>query len=186
MLYIVARTLDQGLPAGLASMAGITIGGIAHVLLAAFGVAAAAAASPVSLLALQILGAGYLIWLGTQRARSSRSAAGVAVRHESLGTILRQGVIVNLTNPKTVLFLLAFLPQFVSPGSGPVWQQMLLLGLTFVLVAAATDFGYALAAGHVRGRLSQGRPPTWSGYVAGAVYVTLGLLGLWDAVRQLG
>ncbi len=184
VLYIVARTLDQGLAAGLASMAGITVGGIAHVLLAAFGVAAIAAAWPPSLLTLQILGAGYLIWLGVQRIRADRNA-GPDIAPEPLAAIFRQGIIVNLTNPKTVLFLLAFLPQFVRADGPAVWQQMLLLGFTFVLVAGATDAVYALAAGHIRGRLREGRAPRWSAYFAGGVYGVLGLLGLGDAIRQL-
>lgn len=186
VLYIVARTLDQGLPAGIASMAGITIGGITHLLLAAFGVAAVAATWPLSLLVLQVAGALYLIRLGVQRARVSRTATDrVDIRYQALGAILRQGVIVNLTNPKTVLFLLAFLPQFVSDDGGPIWRQMLTLGFTFILIAGVTDLAYALAAGHIRGRLERSGPPRWSGYFAGGVYVALGLLGLWDAARQL-
>lgn len=184
VLYIVARTLDQGLAAGLVSMAGITVGGTVHVLLAAFGVAAIAAAWPLSLTVLQILGALYLIWLGIQRVRADRGA-GVEVAAEPLQAIFRQGVIVNLTNPKTALFLLAFLPQFVREGAAPVWQQMLILGFTFILVAGVTDGLYALATGHIRGRLRRGQSPRWSGYFAGTVYALLGLLGLWDAIRQL-
>ena len=185
VLYIVARTLDQGLPAGLASMAGITVGGIVHLLLAAFGVAAAAAAAPLSLFLLQIAGALYLIRLGVQRALADRGAARFEARGERLWAIFRQGIVVNLTNPKTVLFLLAFLPQFVTAGAGPVWRQMLLLGFTFIAVAALTDLGYATLAGHVRGRLRRGVAPAWSGYLAGGVYALLGVIGLADAARQM-
>lgn len=186
VLYIVARTLDQGLPAGLASMAGITLGGIVHLLLAAFGVAAIAAAWPLSLLLLQIAGALYLIYLGAQRTSSVRGAAdGVDVHPEPLAAIFRQGVVVNLTNPKTMLFLLAFLPQFVTGNATPVWRQMLLLGFTFIAVAALTDGAYALIANRIRGSLRQGNAPAWSGFLAGGVYALLGLLGLFDALRQL-
>lgn len=186
VLYIVARTLDQGLPAGLASIAGITLGGIIHLLLAAFGVAAVAAAWPISLLVLQIAGALYLIWLGRQRLRLGRRSQGdIDVHAEALMTVFQQGVIVNLTNPKTVLFLLAFLPQFVVRDGGPVWRQMLTLGFVFILVAGLTDAAYALIAGRLRNRLRKGAAPGWAGYFAGGVFILLGLLGLWDAARQL-
>lgn len=168
-------------------MAGIAVGAIVHLFLAAFGVAAVAAAWPLSLLLLQFGGALYLIWLGIQRTRANRAAAmhlDPAAQH--LATIFRQGVVVNLTNPKTVLFLLAFLPQFMRDDGGPVWQQMLALGFTFILIAGATDAGYALAAGHLRGRLRQGTAPSWGGYLAASVYVALGGIGIWDAARQLG
>lgn len=185
VLFIVARTLDQGVAAGLASMAGITVGGIAHVLLAAFGVAAVAAAWPLSLTLVQIGGALYLIWIGVQRIGRGNGAGTASVDESSLAEIFRQGVIVNLTNPKTVLFLLAFLPQFVDPAAGQISRQLVLLGLTFVAVAAVTDGAYVLTAGLLRERFSGGQTPRWSGFLAGGVYVGLGLLGLYDAARQL-
>lgn len=182
VFYIVARTLDQGVSGGFASMAGITLGGLVHVLLAAFGVAAAAAAWPASLWLLQVLGAAYLIWLGIRRVRADVSPQ-AALPTESAAVIFRQGVVVNLTNPKTVLFLLAFLPQFVVEGASPVWQQLLILGITFIVVAGLTDAGYVLAAAHVRRQLKGGS--RWSRYLAGGVYVVLGILGLVDALRQM-
>ena len=185
VLYIVARTLDQGVAAGLVSMAGITLGGIAHVLLAAFGVAAAAAAWPLSLTLVQIAGAAYLIWIGVQRIMRTNNAGSTTVAEAPLADIFRQGVIVNLTNPKTVLFLLAFLPQFVDPSAGRISLQLVLLGLTFVVVASLTDAAYVLAAGKLRDRFSGGRTPRWSGIMAGGVYIVLGLLGLVDAARQI-
>lgn len=185
VLYIVARTLDQGVSAGLASMAGITVGGVVHVLLAAFGVAAAAAAWPLSLTLVQIGGAAYLIWIGLQRILRTNGAGSASVVEAPLADIFRQGVIVNLTNPKTVLFLLAFLPQFVDPSAGRISVQLVLLGLTFVIVASVTDAAYVLAAGRLRDRFSGGRTPRWSGIMAGGVYIVLGLLGLLDAAHQV-
>lgn len=186
VLYIVTRTLDQGIPAGLASIAGISTGGIVHVCLAAFGVAAAAAAWPLSLVLLQALGAIYLVWLGWQRIRSARQATVVeATENASLSDVFRQGAIVNLTNPKTALFLLAFLPQFVDPGAAPLSRQLLLLGMTFVALASLTDGAYVLAAGTLRRRLSGSSIPPWSGYLAGAIYGLLGAAGFIDAVLDL-
>ena len=185
VLYIVARTLDQGVAAGLASMAGITVGGIAYVLLAAFGVAAAAAAWPLSLTLVQIGGALYLIWIGAQRIGRSNGGGAASIEDSSLREIFQQGVIVNLTNPKTVLFLLAFLPQFVDPEAGEISRQLVFLGLTFVAVAALTDGAYVLAAGQLRERFSGAGAPRWSAFLAGGAYIGLGLLGLYDAARQI-
>jgi len=182
VLYIVARTLDQGTAAGLISMAGITTGGLVHVLLASFGVAALATAWPLSLVMLQVVGAAYLIWLGLQRALAYRAIrAGIEVQHQPLSAIYRQAVVVNLTNPKTVLFLLAFLPQFVTVDETPVWLQMLALGLIFIIIASVSDGLYAIAAGRIRGWLKRDGAPRWPALVTAGVYMGLGVLGLWDA-----
>ncbi|MCG6871061.1 MAG: LysE family translocator [Gammaproteobacteria bacterium] len=183
VLYIVARTLDQGTLAGLVSMAGISSGALVHVLLAAVGVAAAMQAWPASLLLVQVAGAGYLLWLGIQRLRTD-SRDGTPVARQPLAQIYRQGVVVNLTNPKTILFLLAFLPQFVRSDGGPVWRQMLGLGVAFVLIASTSDGLYALAAGRLRGWLRGSEPPRWPSYLAAAVYLGLGAVGLWDALGR--
>lgn len=187
VLYIVARTLDQGTAAGLISMAGITTGGLLHVALTAVGVAALARAWPASLTVLQVVGALYLIWLGIERIRRLRvlGQGEVTVGHQALGAIYRQGVIVNVLNPKTALFMFAFLPQFVTEGGGPVWQQMGVLGLTFILIASASDGLYALAAGALRGWLKHGGTPRWPGLLAAGVYLALGGLGLADAAFGL-
>lgn len=187
VLYVVTRTLDQGIAAGLASIAGISTGGIAHALLAAFGVAAAAAAWPLSLIVVQFIGAAYLIWLGWRRAEGARRAGGVprGVFSDPIGRIYRDGVIVNLTNPKTVLFLLAFLPQFVDPGTTSLSTELLTLGLTFVAVASLTDGAYVLTAALLRERLARAAAGAWPGYLAGGVYAALGILGIADGIRRI-
>lgn len=186
VLYIVTRTLDQGTAAGFASMAGITLGGIVHVCLAAFGVAAVAAAWPMSLLLVQAVGAAYLVWIGWQRVRTAGERADIEKPAAArLIRVFREGVIVNLTNPKTVLFLVAFLPQFVDDGATSLTTELLILGMTFVAVATITDAIYVLAAGSLRRRLAGGRVPAWSGYLAGGVYLVLGLLGFSDAAMSL-
>lgn len=187
VMYIVTRTMDLGMTAGLASIAGISTGGVVHALLAAFGVAAVAAAWPLSLIAVQIVGAAYLIWLGWRRARSAETSPGVprAPVTESLARIYRDGVIVNLTNPKTVLFLLAFLPQFVDPGTDSLSIDLLALGLTFVAVASLTDGVYVLAAGSLRERIGLAAESRWPGYLAGGVYALLGVVGIVDAILRV-
>lgn len=188
ILYIITRTLEQGIAAGLASIGGIATGGLVHVIASAFGVAAAAAAWPLSLTLLQLFGATYLGYLGITRIRSAGRSAGVEETGalKGLAHIYRDGLIVNLTNPKTALFLLAFLPQFVMPGSGPLERQLLLLGATFVAIASLTDLGYVLAAGLLRSRLVAGAAARrWPGWVAGGLYLALGALGVVDALRQI-
>ena len=182
VIYIVTRTLDQGTAAGIASMAGITAGGVVHVCLAAFGVAAVAAAWPVSLLLVQAAGAAYLVWIGWQRMRTAGRTTDIEKPENArLDAVFREGVVVNLTNPKTVLFLVAFLPQFVDDSATSLTAELLILGFTFVAVAALTDLFYVLAAGSLRRRLAGGRIPAWSGYLAGTVYILLGALGFTDA-----
>ncbi len=188
ILYIVTRTLEQGPAAGFASSGGIAVGGVVHVLASAFGVAAAAAAWPVSLTLLQLVGAGYLGWLGLQRIRAAGKGLQVDVDTGSrnLPGIFRDGVIVNLTNPKTALFLLAFLPQFVVPGEDSLTQQLLVLGMTFVGVAMLTDMGFLIAAGALRASFMDGdRQRRWPGWLAGGLYIALGAAGLADALRRL-
>lgn len=186
ILYIITRTLDQGLASGLASIAGISTGGIVHVFAAAFGVAAAAAALPVSLLVLQLAGSAYLVWLGIQRIQSGSAAQSAAADGaDSLWSAYRDGLVVNLTNPKTALFLLAFLPQFVDASAGNLSGQLLLRGLAFVAVAASTDLGFVLACLLLRRRLVEGATRRrWPGLLAGGVYIALGLLGIADGLRQ--
>lgn len=186
ILYIVTRTLDQGHAAGFASSAGIAAGGIVHVCLAAFGVAAVAAAWPMSLMLVQAAGAAYLIWIGWQRIRSAGKAAEIKKPPAAeLFKVFRDGVIVNLTNPKTVLFLLAFLPQFVDANAESLTAELLILGMTFVGVAAVTDAFFVLVAGSLRRRFTGGRIPAWPGILAGSVYLLLGLLGFSDAAVSL-
>jgi threonine/homoserine/homoserine lactone efflux protein len=112
----------------------------------------------------------------------------VAIETDSrrLLNIFRDGVIVNLTNPKTALFLLAFLPQFVVPDGNSLSHQLLMLGMTFVAVAVLTDIGYVIAAGTVRARLARSdRKRRWPRWLAGGLYLALGAAGLVDAVQRL-
>jgi threonine/homoserine/homoserine lactone efflux protein len=162
VLFIVARTLEHGRHGGLTSMLGVETGALLHVLAATVGLGALVAASPDALLALKLAGAAYLVYLGVRALRPGRPASVPADR----GRLYRQGLLVDALNPKTAMFFVAFLPQFVDPA-GNVALQTLVLGLTFVALATLTDGAYALLASRVRGRdLSK---------VAGATY--LGLAG---------
>ena len=178
VLYITARSIDQGRLAGIVSVLGIAAGTLVHLIAAAAGVSAILVRSTMAFETLRYAGAAYLVWLGVMKFRSAPRGKIVAddTPRESLGEIFRKGITVNVLNPKTALFFFAFLPQFVNP-SRPAASQILVLGSIFLVMAIATDSMYALAAGSaanwLRGRASIVRR---SEYAAGTVYIALGAL----------
>jgi threonine/homoserine/homoserine lactone efflux protein len=148
VLFIVARTLEHGRRGGLTSMLGVETGALLHVLAATAGLGALVAASPGALLGLKFAGAAYLVYMGVRALRGTTASAAPAGR----GRLYRQGLVVDALNPKTAMFFVAFLPQFIDP-SGSVPLQTLVLGLTFVALATLTDGTYALLAGAITERL---------------------------------
>ncbi len=176
VLYIVARSLEQGKLAGVASVAGVGLGGLVHVLGAVFGLSAIVAASPFAFRVLALVGAGYLIVLGIRSIRQvSRALPSVAPSGKALRRVLADGVIVNLFNPKAAMFFLAFLPQFVDPSRGSTTAQLAVLGGLFLGMAVVTDLGYVAAARSLD-RCLQGRDILRvPGVVSGVVYLLLGI-----------
>ena len=178
VLFIVARTLEHGRRGGLVSMLGVESGALLHVAAATVGVSALVAASPAALLAIKLAGAAYLLWMGVRALRRPDElslAAGADAT--SRGRLFRQGLFVDALNPKTAMFFLAFLPQFVDPAAGAVAVQTLVLGLCFVALATLSDGGYALLAGAAAERLRRSeRSRTRLRRVSGAAYVGLGAL----------
>jgi threonine/homoserine/homoserine lactone efflux protein len=146
VLYVVAQSLEQGRRTGLASVAGVHLGTCVHVLAAAVGLSALVVASAAAFTAVKLAGAAYLVYLGVRRLLDRRSWFDVERRRVGLRTAFVRGTVVNVLNPKTALFFLAFLPQFVDPDR-TVWSQVLALGLLFVCLGAVTDSLYALVAG---------------------------------------
>src|SRR5215207_9397597 len=178
VIYVVTRSVDQGRPAGLASVLGVGVGSLVHIAFAAVGLSALLASSAAAFGVVKWLGAGYLIWLGLQRLLVREEEGSVAVEPERLSRIFLQGVVVNVLNPKTALFFLAFLPQFVDPARGAAWTQIVVLGSTFVAIGLCTDSTYALlggTAGDWLRRRSQGATfQRMRQYVPGGVYIALG------------
>src|SRR4051794_37228861 len=129
VLFIVARTLEHGRRGGLVSMLGVETGALLHVAAATAGLSALVAASPGTLLAVKLAGAGYLLVLGVRALRGSGTAKAAP---SSTKRLFRQGLLVDALNPKTAMFFLAFLPQFIDPAAGSVATQTLVLGLCFV------------------------------------------------------
>jgi threonine/homoserine/homoserine lactone efflux protein len=188
VLYIVTRSLDQGRQAGLASALGVATGGVVHVAAAALGLSVILARSATAFSVIKVAGGCYLIWLGLRRLLARTDGADTPTELDRTPARLRriygQGVVVNVLNPKTALFFLAFLPQFVKAGSGPAALQIFVLGVVFIAVALASDSTYAVVASAVAGRLRRGRHV--AGRVeraSGVVYVGLGVLALTGAHR---
>jgi threonine/homoserine/homoserine lactone efflux protein len=178
VLYIVARSVDQGRRAGLVSMLGVHTGTLVHIGAAAAGLSAVLMASATAFSVVKYLGAAYLIYLGVRRLRdrSVATAATTAPRAVDLRRAFVDGFVVNLLNPKTALFFLAFLPQFVHVARGAVGAQILMLGLVFVGLGLVTDGLYALGAGSAA-RWLRSRPRFLAGerWLSGSMYIGLGL-----------
>jgi threonine/homoserine/homoserine lactone efflux protein len=176
VLYIVARSVDQGRRAGVVSALGIAVGGLVHVAAAVVGISALVVSSARAFEAVKYAGAAYLIVLGIRRLLTRDELIGDGRDLAPLRQVFRQGVVVNVLNPKTALFFLAFLPQFVDPEAGSVALQTLLLGVTFVGLALVSDSLYGLAAGTLGGALRHSTAYLRvQRYVSGSVFVGLGL-----------
>src|SRR5215207_53504 len=146
VLYIVGRSVEQGRLAGFVSILGIHTATLVHVAAAALGLSAVLASSALAFGAVKYAGAAYLIWLGLKKIFSRVGPPDVSVTSQGHGyaRLFRDGFIVNLLNPKTALFFLAFLPQFVEVGRGRVAMQVAFLGLLFAFLGLLTDGCYAL------------------------------------------
>jgi threonine/homoserine/homoserine lactone efflux protein len=153
VLYIVGTSISQGRRAGVASMLGVQAGALIHVAAAAIGVSALLASSAGLFNVVKFAGAAYLVWLGVQRIRHAGEQDPAARPPRSHAHLFRQGVVVNLLNPKVAMFFLAFLPQFVDPQGASPGAQVLALGLVFVAIAIVSDGFYALVAGAAAERL---------------------------------
>jgi threonine/homoserine/homoserine lactone efflux protein len=177
VLYIVARSMDQGRRAGLVSVLGVHVGTLAHIAAAAAGLSALLAASATAFSVVKYLGGAYLIFLGVRRLLDrSGEAPSNRNRERRLRRAFLDGVVVNVLNPKTALFFLAFLPQFVDVARGGVGAQILGLGLLFVSLGLMTDGLYALGAG-TAARWLRGNPRFVASerWISGSMYIGLGV-----------
>ena len=172
VLYIVFQSAEQGRRVGLASVAGIHLGSLVHVAAASAGLSALIVASSVAFSVVKYAGAAYLIYLCIRKLLERDPETQVERKREPLRRAVVRGLMVNALNPKTALFFLAFLPQFVAPDRGGVWSQALVLGFVFVGLGLITDSLYALAAGTVGGLLRRRRNAVR--YGSGLVFIALG------------
>ena len=175
MTFVLAQAAHRGTRAGLAAALGIGAGTIFHMMLAAFGLAALFAAWPLAFDIVRYAGAAYLVWIaiGMLRHPPHLNAPGTS---QSVHTAFRQGVVTNIFNPKVAIFFIAFLPQFVVPGAGPAWMQILVLGVCFdisgTLVNCAVAFGGGKLAGRLRANPAIGKILGW---ISASVMVGLAL-----------
>jgi threonine/homoserine/homoserine lactone efflux protein len=173
MLFVIGQTLSGGAGRGWAALLGIGTGALVHVALAVSGIAALLAASPALFDALRVAGAIYLLWLAWGALRSAWRG-GAEMRPAAPARLaFRDGLVTNLTNPKVVLFFLAFLPQFVDPDRAPAWVQMALLG-PLVPLMGVPFYGLLIAgAGRAAARLSAFS--RWLDGLAGLLFLGLGI-----------
>jgi len=175
--FVLGQTVRGGRKSGFAAMFGIWTGGFGHVLMAAAGLSAILATSAVAFSVVKWVGAAYLIWLGITALRSGGgSFVSNQIQHSSdFFLIFRQGVIVALLNPKVAIFFLAFLPQFVVAGAGPVWAQLFLHGTLIIVVAAFIDPPLIIAGERLTTKLRNNpRIGLWMNRSLGAIFVALG------------
>jgi threonine/homoserine/homoserine lactone efflux protein len=178
VLYIVSQSVEHGRRAGLIATLGVHTGTMVHLTAAALGLSAILVSSSLAFTTVKLLGAAYLIYLGLRALLGSdHPAAAPAAREVRLGRIYRQGVLVNVTNPKTALFFFAFLPQFLDRSAGRLPLQIALLGLVFTCIGLITDSSWALASGLAAGWIKgNARFTRIQRRVSGCLFIGLGLV----------
>lgn len=179
VLYLVTQSVSAGRRGGTAAMLGVQCAGAVHVLFAAAGLSAIIASSATAFATLKYAGAAYLIWMGARRVLGGQSI-GQAVTDTRPSTshrrLFRQGFIVNLLNPKSAIFFVAILPQFVDRTRGSAWLQVMVLGTIFLTMAVVSDGAWVLCAGWVSGRLRTRRAQRVESTLSGAVLIALGVI----------
>jgi threonine/homoserine/homoserine lactone efflux protein len=176
VIYVITRGAVHGRRAGVVSVLGVALGNFTHAIAAAVGISALIASSATAFSIVKYAGAVYLIYLGI-RALSNGDDAPTLVGHRERTDrrLFWEGFVVDLLNPKTALFFLAFLPQFVDPDQGAVAPQMLILGAVFTSLGLLSDGTYAVTAGTVGQRLRTARAELRLRRASGVVYLGLGL-----------
>lgn len=154
MMFTIASGISGGPKAGVAASAGVTLGLVVHITLAAAGLAVLIAASPVALLVIRYAGAAYLVVLAYQAWTAEGVSEDVAGR-ANIARAVRRGFMTNMLNPKIILFILAFLPQFTTPTAGPIWQQIVILGVMFAAGGFCVVSLIGLSAGVVGAKLKK-------------------------------
>jgi threonine/homoserine/homoserine lactone efflux protein len=177
VLYIVATSVEGGRRNGLLSVAGVHLGSLVHIAAAVVGLSALIVSSAIAFSAVKYVGAAYLVFVGIRKLLGKDEPLEAEERAPRSGRrVFSQGVVVNVLNPKTALFFLAFLPQFVDVGRGAIGAQILALGVVFVLLGLMTDGAYALMAGTAAQWLrTQPRFLASERWISGGMYIGLGI-----------
>ena len=182
IMYVLTRSLAGGRREGIVSSLGTLVGGFVHVLAAGLGVSAILATSAIAFQAVRWAGAVYLVYLGIRMFRSARIESQSITVHAPKGSAFLQGVATEVLNPKTALFFLSFIPQFVDAKSGSVFAQFVMFGVITVVLNTAADVVVALFAGSINTRLLASRRARINQRRAtGAMMIGL---GVYVAVRE--
>ena len=178
-LYVIARSISQGSKAGIIAALGLGTGSMVHVLAAILGLAAIFEKSPALYTTIKLIGAAYLIYLGINYWRSAKTNGQAVIMNtpsKSLWMIFRESIIVEITNPKTALFFVALLPQFVVPDAAPVAQQLFILGLIVTLSAIPCDMLIAIFASKAANWLLQNKQAQYiQERVSGSILFSMGI-----------
>lgn len=179
VLYVTAKSMEQGKKAGFFSVLGVGAGAYLHVVAAAFGISALFAASTLAFSLLKYAGAIYLIYLGIKKLteKTDLSEPELKGKPQYMTGMFYEGVVVSILNPKVATFFFAFLPIFVNEEKGGLTSQILFLGLIFSVMAFLSDMIYVYLASKMASWLKNS--PTYlktQKYVIGSVYILLGLL----------
>ncbi len=185
VMFSVGRSLALGKKFGVLTVLGNAMGTFVWIVLVAVGLGAVIASSEIAYQVIRFGGAAYLIYLGIMTIvhRNDKTPdLGGNLKKQSVGKTLREAFIVGVSNPKTAVFFLAVLPQFVNYSAGNLWLQMLFLGLIFEVLGIMGDMAYALAAGYARDWLARNpRRLTVIITTGGAIIITLGVfLAIFD------
>ena len=181
------HTLTSGLPAGLGTVAGTTLGLAGHTLATVLGLSLIIATSKTALAVIAMVGASYLAWLGWQAFRSGVISFGdvtasVGTPYVSARRALQDGLISNLFNPKIILLFLSLMPQFLEPESGSVPKQLAIMGAIYIAMSLAWQVPLALLAGRVRGWLARPSVQRGINWSTGAILLGFAVLMLYDHV----
>lgn len=182
MAYMIAVGIAGGRRAALRAASGVAIGVLVYSLAVAAGLGAVVANSPWAFTALRVIGALYLLWLSISSFRDARRGVDLAGSPGTADHWFRRGLVVNLTNPKMMLFFLAFLPQFGGSAHNPT-IQFAMLGLCYMAVGYIIDAAVGLAAGTLQSRLEKSRrAAAILNYVAGAVFLLLAAATAYEVI----
>lgn len=189
VMYVVTRGIHHGRVGGVVSALGVATGNLVHVVAATLGLSALLMSSAVAFTAVKYTGAAYLVYLGI-RTLLDREAEGRddhATPERSLRRVYGQGAVVATLNPKTALFFLAFLPQFVDPSGAPVAAQIAFLGVLLVVITVVSDSCYALVSG-TAGNWLKANPRVVRGrrFLSGGIYIGLGVTAAVSGSRPAG
>lgn len=179
LLYILTKTIANGKKVGIASALGVCTGALFHVAAASLGLSAILVSSALAFSIVKFIGVGYLLYLAYQSFRSAGTSLNITSNgqpKESAWKAFKQGVLVDILNPKVAIFFMAFLPQFIREDYGAVPIQLLYLGLLVIAVAIIVEVTYVLLASKLTKKVrSSKRVSVLLDRVVGAVFVALGL-----------